>query len=111
MVKRSVELNEELFDCAGLTLLAVIETTELAGDMDRARAMFDDVLARTERRSLLAMVAMARIFAVKAGDRALYVSLLREVLEAGDINPRNRLMTRIAKHKAARYLREVNDLF
>jgi len=54
---------------------------------------------------------MARTYAVRRGDRELYVSLLREVLEAGDINPEQRLTNMIAKRRAARYLAQVDERF
>jgi hypothetical protein len=65
----------------------------------------------TQRKNLLALVNMARTYAVRRQDREMYVSLLREVLEAGDINPEQRLSNMIAKRRAARYLRMVEERF
>ena len=86
--------------------------TELPGaDLDAAQPLWETALERTERKNLLALVNMARTYAVRRGDRELYVSLLREVLEAGDINPEQRLTNMIAKRRAARYLAQVDQRF
>ncbi|RMH13455.1 MAG: hypothetical protein D6701_12330, partial [Gemmatimonadetes bacterium] len=63
------------------------------------------------RRNLLVLVNMARTYAVRRQDRDLYRSLLVEVLEAGDINPEQRLTNMIAKRRAERYLRQIDERF
>ncbi len=54
---------------------------------------------------------MARLHAVDTHDRALFVALLQEVLEAEDVAPSMRLSNQIAKRRAGRYLRPVDALF
>ncbi len=110
LVRRSVELDESFFNYAGATFLAVVETVRPGGaDLDAAQARWDHVLEVTERHNLLALVNMARTYAVARQDRELYISLLREVLEAGDVSPEHRLSNMIAKRRAARYLRMIDD--
>ena len=79
--------------------------------LDAAEPLWTRALEVTERKNLLAIVNMARTYAVKRQDREMYVSLLREVLEAGDVAPEQRLTNMIAKRRAARYLRLVDERF
>ncbi len=111
LVERSVALDPNYYYGAGLTFLAVIASSAMGADLDAAGQAWERALAVSERRSLLALVNMAKTYAVKRGDRELYVSLLREVLEAGDVLPESRLSNRIAKRRAARYLRQVDRIF
>jgi len=111
VVTRSVQLDPTYYQYGGTLMLAVLATQELGADLDAAQVLWEEVLEKTERRALLAQVNMANFYAVKRQDRTLYVRLLTEVLEAGDINPEQRLANRIAKHRAARYLRQVNERF
>ncbi len=111
LVARSVELDPNYFHSSGLTFLAVAESQELSGNMDRAKELFDQALAQTERKSLIIQVNMAKYYAVKKGDRALYEQLLNEVLAAGNPDPAQRLNNEIAKRRAKRYLAQANDLF
>lgn len=108
-VRRSVELDPTTFNAAGLTFLAVVATSAPGADLDAAEPMWNRALEATERRSLLTLVNMARTYAVKRQDRELYTSLLREVLEAGDVMPENRLSNMIAKRRAARYLSQIDE--
>jgi len=111
MVERSVALDPNYYHGAGVTFLAVLHTSGLGANLDEAQQFWERALRISERHSLLVLVNMAKTYAVKRQDRALYISLLREVLEAGDLLPEARLGNRIAKRRAARYLRQVDDLF
>jgi tetratricopeptide (TPR) repeat protein len=111
LVARSVELDPTYFHASGLVFLGVAETQELSGNMDRAKELFERALAETERKSLIVHVNMARYWAVKAGDRDLYVQLLTEVIEAGNPDPEQRLNNVIAQRRARRYLAQVDEVF
>lgn len=111
LVERSVALDPNYYHGAGVTFLAVLHTSAMGADLDEAQQLWERALRISERHNLLVLVNMAKTYAVKRQDRALYISLLREVLEAGDVMPESRLANRIAKRRAARYLRQVNDLF
>ncbi len=110
LVERAVELDPAYFNHAGLTFLAVINTLAPGADMDAARPYWDRAIEATERRNLLLLVNMAKAYAVKLQDRELFISLLREVLEAGDVFPEQRLQNMIARRRAARYLRQLDTL-
>ncbi|MEM9067233.1 MAG: TRAP transporter TatT component family protein [Myxococcota bacterium] len=110
-VERSVELDPTFFNGAGTIFLAVVATELPGADLDLAEPIWERAIEITERRNLLVLVNMARTYAVRRQDRELYLSLLREVLEAGDINPEQRLTNMIAKRRAERYLRQVDERF
>ncbi len=111
LVERSVAMDPNLDSSTGMLFLATQAAQDSEPDFDRAQRLYEDVLARTERRALSVQVAMARYYAVPREDVALFRALLREVLEAGDIDPSSRLANRIARRRAARYLRQVEELF
>lgn len=110
-VQRSVELDPTYFNGAGTIFLAVVATEAPGANLDEAQALWERALELTERRNLLVLVNMARTYAVRRQDRDLYRSLLVEVLEAGDINPEQRLTNMIAKRRAERYLRQIDERF
>lgn len=111
LIERSVELDEDYFYGAGLIALAAAATELPSADLDAAGERWEHMLQVTERRNLVGLVQMARLYAVKRHDREMYVALLREVLEAGDIAPENRLQNAIARQRADRYLRLVEERF
>ena len=83
LVERSIELDPGYYYGAGYTFMGVATASELASDMDQAKVYFDKAIEETDRRSLVTLVSMARFYAVKQQDRALFDELLTEVLEAG----------------------------
>lgn len=114
LVDRSVELDPSYFHYAGMTFQAAIESSipeSVGGNPERGRALFERVLELTERKALNVQLNYARTYAVAHNDRELYVSLLREVLEAGDTLPDMRLANKIARRKAARSLQRTDELF
>ncbi len=111
MVSRSVELDSTYYGASGLALLAFVATQRPHADLDAAEAAWNRALQASGRTNLLVLVTMARTYAVKRHDRTLYVSLLREVIHAGDVRPAMRLSNKVARHRAIRYLGEVDRLF
>lgn len=111
LVERSVELDPDFQFGSGRAFLAAVEASAGDGDVERAKTMFEEAIAATERKNLMVLVQMANTYAVAAGDRALYESLLREVRDAGDVLPEARLSNRIAKRRAERYLRLTQQRF
>ena len=110
-VVRSIELNPNYYHAAGYTFMGVATASEMASDMDLAKAYFEKALARTERRALQAQVNMARHYAVKTGDRELFDTLLTEVLDAHDPLPEARLSNRMARVRASLYVENADQLF
>jgi len=111
LLERSVELNPAFYFMQGKMLLAVVASQQFPPEMERSKVLFDEVLAETERRSLIVQVSMARYYAVAIGDYALFKKLLDEVLAAGDVLPEARLLNVIARRRAQRYLRLAHLFF
>jgi len=110
-VERSIELDPDYYHAAGYTFMGVATASEMAADLDEAKLYFEKALDRTERRALLTQVNMARYYAVKAGNRELFDALLAEVMEAQDPLPEARLSNRMARVRAAMYLKNADQLF
>ena len=86
--------------------------SELGGSPNLAREAFEQALAVSDRRFLLAQVFMARFYAVPTQNRELFDALLEEVLDApDDILPGEELTTAVAKHKADELYLTGDDLF
>jgi hypothetical protein len=85
---------------------------QLGGRPLDAKKEFEAAIAGTGGKNLMYYVVEAQIVAVALQDRALYQSLLTKVVEAPtDINPDERLLNQIAKRRAERYLRQIDQLF
>lgn len=114
LVERAVALDEAYFHHGGLTFLAGLAASmpaSMGGEPERGRQIFERVLAATGRRFFAVQVVYARTYAVTVGDRALFIRLLREVIDGGDPDPATRLANRIARRRAIRLLQRVADLF
>ena len=114
LIDRSVELDASYFHYSGMTFQAAIEGSipaQMGGNPERSRELFERVLELTDRRALTVQLNYARTFAVNTNDRELYVRLLREVVEAGDVLPEMRLANKIARRRAERSLRRTDELF
>lgn len=110
-VARSIELDPDYYNAAGYTFMGVATASEMAADMDQAKVYFEKALATTERRALQTQVNMARHYAVKTGDRALFDALLTEVLDAHDPLPEARLANTMARERATLYKENADQLF
>jgi hypothetical protein len=85
---------------------------QLGGRPADAKKEFEAAIAGTGGKNLMYHVVEAQIVAVALQDRALYKSLLTTVIEAkSDINPDERLLNMLAKRRAERYLRQIDQLF
>jgi hypothetical protein len=114
VAERARQLDPHYANGAIDALFAVYHAStpaSLGGQPDLARAEFEAALAASHRNVLTYQVLYARIYAVMVQDRALYLRLLQEVLDAGDVMPSERLGNLVAKRRALRYLAEVDALF
>lgn len=113
VMRRSVELDPTVENGSGLVFLgaAACVSPAIGGDPEEGERLFARAFELTERQVFLVHVNYAMSCAVLNQDRELYVELLREVLSAGDPRPEVRLVNRIAKRRARRYLAMTDELF
>ena len=111
LLNRSIELDPDYLFMIGKMTMATLAASEFPPNMDRAKALFDEVLEGTERRNLMVQTNMARYYAVNIGDHKLFTDLLEEVLDAGDVLPEARLSNTMARRKAERYLDQIEYFF
>lgn len=104
LLERSVELDEGLAFATGLAALGAYHARSPDAELAQAKSLFDRALALTQRRALTVQVMAAQALACQAHDEPLYRALLKEVLDAGDVLPEQRLENTIAKRKAGRAL-------
>ncbi|MCA9600940.1 MAG: hypothetical protein KC417_02880, partial [Myxococcales bacterium] len=114
LVDRSVELDSDYMFASGTVFQAVIKSDfpeALGGDPEGGKALFEKALAKTGRKVHLVQLNYARTYAVQKGDKKLFDDLLMEIVEAGDVFPPARLMNKIARRRAARYLENIDEYF
>lgn len=114
LVQRSADIDDAYFNGGAYVFLGGFEAAfppALGGDPEKGAAMFEKGLAKTKRRNHMMHVNYARIYAVNTQKRDLYVKLLTEVIESGDLGNDVRLSNKIARIRAVRYLSQVNELF
>jgi hypothetical protein len=103
MIERVNELDPSYNNYAGTVAMAAWNArSPTAGNMKLAQQLFEDALAKTQRKALVVQLNYATRYACGMADGALYEKLLNEVLQAEDPDPNNRLQNTIAKRRAAR---------
>jgi hypothetical protein len=113
MIERSVELDRELNGGQGLGLIGVMECTMpemLGGRPKLGLRLLEEAAAIENRQNHGLLVQMAERCAVALQDRKMFVGLLREVIEAGDV-AEYRLPNKLARHQAERLLQQIDELF
>jgi hypothetical protein len=111
ILNRSVARDPDFMFMIGKMTMGVLAASEFPPDMDSAKLILEDVLAKTERRNLMVQMSMARYYAVATGDHKLFRELLQEVIDAGDVLPEARLSNAIARRRAVRYLDQIEYFF
>jgi tetratricopeptide (TPR) repeat protein len=114
ILERSVELDPTYADAGGLGVLGTVEGSfpELfGGDLEKAKAYYERSLEICKRRNHLILLSYAKTYAVAKQDRALFVTLLREILESPDQGDDIRMNNKVARHRARRYIKRVDDWF
>jgi TRAP transporter T-component len=104
MIERSVELDPEYQHYSGKIALGAYHARAAVAEIDEAKKIFEEVMAKTQHKSLLALVTYAQTYGCLKADRPLYEKLLNEVLAAEDPDPEQRLNNTMAKRRAKRYL-------
>lgn len=104
MVERSVALDEKYMYGSGHTILGAYHARTALAELDEAKKELDRAIAISEGKLLLPKFQLgAKYYCMKA-DKDNYVKTLTEVVEAGDIFPKQRMSNTIAKRRAKRYL-------
>jgi hypothetical protein len=104
LLDRSVELNETLGYAAGRAALGAYHARTAMAELDLAQKQFLRAIELTGGKALLPKFGFARTYYCMKGDKASYEKTLREVIDAPDTLPEQRLQNAIAKRRARRYL-------
>lgn len=114
LVTRGKALDDSYFNGGVYVFLGVAEASvpaALGGNPERGKELFEEGLQKTQRKNHLLQLNYARVYAVNTQNRALFVQLLTEILEAPDLGNSVRLSNKVARRRAERYLAHVGDLF
>jgi hypothetical protein len=115
MSERVLAINEAYFDYAPVALhggLIGSRPAALGGQPDQARIEIERAIQLTQRHNMMYLVTEAQIVAVALQDRALYRSLLEEVIHFDvDTVPDARLQNIIAQRRAHRWLSRIDEFF
>ena len=104
LVDRSVELNETLGYAAGHAVLGAYHARTAMAELDLSQRHFAKAIELTGGKALLPKFGFARTYYCMRGDKVSYEKTLREVVDAPDLLPEQRLQNAIAKRRARRYL-------
>jgi len=115
LIKRSYALDKTYYNGVAAMTLGLINASQgkaMGGDPEASKRYFEEAIAQTHGNFLLARVMQARFYAVVVQDRPLFEKLLHDVLATpADAMPSQRLPNELAHRRAARYLKQAEDLF
>jgi hypothetical protein len=101
-------------DAGALVFLGGFECSmpeQVGGNPRRGKQYFEQALSLTHRHNHIMLYNYAVYCAVALQDRALYMALLREILEAPDQGNDYRLSNKVARRRAQRALTRADELF
>jgi hypothetical protein len=104
LVERSIELDENAAYGAGRAALGAYHARTAMAELDMSLKHFMRAIELTHGNALLPKFTLARTYYCMKGDKASYEKTLREVIDASDVLPEQRLQNAIAKRRARRYL-------
>jgi tetratricopeptide (TPR) repeat protein len=104
MIERSVALDETAAYANGHAALGSYHARTAMAELDTAQKHFARAIQLTQGKALLPKFHFARSYYCMKGDKANYEATLREVVDAPDALPEQRLQNTIAKRRARRYL-------
>jgi hypothetical protein len=110
----AVRLDESYENAGALAMQGGYESSypeQLGGNWKKGREYFERAIKLSGRKNHLHLINFARTYAVNAQDKALFVSLLHEVVEAGDQGNGVRLSNKVARRRALRYLANIDQWF
>jgi hypothetical protein len=114
LLERSVELDPTYNDAGGLGVLASVEAMFPAlfgGDPSKSKDLYEKAIALSDRKNHLILLGYARNYAVNTQNRELFLSLINEILSAPDTGTDLRLSNKVARHRAERYIKHVDEWF
>lgn len=103
LVQHSVKLDPNYNFRTGEVVLAAYHARSPMAEMDQAKTMFDSLLQKSERKTLAVHFNFATKYYCVKNDRENYDRLLKELLEAEDPDPKQRLLNTIMKRRAVRW--------
>jgi TRAP transporter T-component len=107
LAEKSFALDSAYYNGSARVLLAAYHARASVAELDEAKRMFDEAIAVSKRLNLTVLVNYATRYACMKHDRALYESLLDEVLKFDDAKaPNLRLGNTLAKRQAKRATRK-----
>jgi hypothetical protein len=114
-LKRTLEIDDNYLHGIPNVLMGVSLASQpsfAGGDAERARTYFERSLRSSNRKFLMAQYALARYYAVRVQDKALFFELTEEILAA---DPRTLesvcLINAVLQERTRRLRAEVDDLF
>ena len=109
-----VDRKPEYEDAGALAFLGGFEASmpkAFGGNPPKAKEYFERALQLTGRKNHILLINYANTYAVAAQDRALYVAIIREILESPDQGAPYRMSNKVARRRATRMLTKVDELF
>lgn len=113
LVEHVLELDETFEDGAALVFLGGFNSqypAQFGGSVEKGKEYFERALKVTKRRAHQVQLNYARLYALTVNDRALFLSLLNEIIEAPDQGHDVRLANKIARVRAELLLSKVDLL-
>jgi hypothetical protein len=104
LIERSVALDETIAYASGHAALGSYHARTAMAELDVAQKHFARAIQLTGGKALMPKFYYARSYFCMKGDKANYEATLREVVDAPDALPEQRLQNTIAKRRARRYL-------
>jgi tetratricopeptide (TPR) repeat protein len=115
LVKGAYKLNPKLLNGAAPMTLGLVYAAQgkaMGGDPDAAKKYFEEAIAVSGGKYLMARVMMARFYGVVTQDREFFEKTLKEVLATPPtVYPEQRLANELAHRRARRYLDRAEDFF
>lgn len=103
LLERSRELDPEYMAWGATSSLGAYHARSPMAELDEAKKLLDEALAKTQRKALGIQLNYAR-YACAKNDQALYEKMLNEVVNTEDPEPNLRLTNTVAKRRAQRGL-------
>jgi len=104
LVERSVELDETLQYASGRAALGAYHARTAMAELDQSQKQFARAIDLTGGWAHMSKFQLARTYYCMKGDKASYEKTLREIVDAPDVLPEQRLQNTVAKRRARRYL-------